>query len=1101
VFPTLTAAISARFSVAAAGLDSAARVGQRRPESTAIFCRLGGEMAWRWSSVARVLLALSSSAAACSDSEPHLESGSQAEPSQADASSAEPAAPGSNTAATPSRSDAGSDDSVDAGSDAASTSGMSQTPAGTDASITETKPPHRSPQPIDAPNAAGPENMGVLVGPGSPITDASRPYGSNLGSTFEHAGSLFMLLGDTWADASAVCTAPSTTEDDTIGRLPLSIADGVPQLELSADPAGGKGLKHIRLARDGAAVNLGYGQAPIAGFSDGTHAFAWFAQQTAADCSAAPQKCDQAIELGVASTDDLATYDSVLRWQTAKFSQAAVRTIAKFSERTSGSDYQPGHDTLLMWGRPSAVSEHGRQAPLYLMSHALPLARDSSGQLTFAPRYFAGVDETTGEPKWTEAEPEARPIALDGQESGDPYEVVQITGQMSIAWLPSPIDKWVMLYGGDVAESALLDPASTRSKHAPGAIMLRFANHPWGPFTPPLPHLVPGFPTQTGAAAGPGGFLYSPECRDAGDQRCAAPNPARAPSCSELEAAPARGWLSGPNIIAPYLRPNAEGGIDLFWNVSTWNPYGIQLLRTKLTPGPAPVTPNELADDRGLQRLRNWNELPTLGEKSRYRQQSSHDRGLEGDVFQLSRAGNRDYNNFICASRDATVSSLQVSPIKLDQTSCEEPYVRGLVMARFVGAGRHVRSWVAMTSLTDGSGGDQVLRMYVDDEPVPRVEGPLSQLLDGRAAEIFAPPFGAGSSKRLSWYYPVAFKQKLIVSLDQLRDDDHFYHCDVMLDDARQDTAVVPAYPSRRAAAAEKLSSVFHPSGTTLPLRNGEALKLAPGETRSLQLQGPATIAEFRVQLPDSQYTRLDDIHLRVHWDSTAEAAIDVTLAELLGNGRVPPPHSTQALTSFVENGARVLALKLPMPFADTADLTLENTGTSEVEIELSLSGLPDVPPHPFGRLHVQRRETVGPTQAQHHVAAEASGLGRLVGVCAFLQARPDPDSGIASAPLNALEGDVNAQIDGAAALVGTGTEEYADDIYYFAEAPQSTPFEQAWGVVSERNSPGLANFCRWHVLGTELDFSESLQLTFELGGSQNPGIVDRLRTIAFLYQ
>jgi len=45
-----------------------------------------------------------------------------------------------------------------------------------------------------------------------------------------------------------------------------------------------------------------------------------------------------------------------------------------------------------------------------------------------------------------------------------------------------------------------------------------------------------------------------------------------------------RGRFYGVNVIAEYSRPDGAGGVDLFWNVSTWNPYGVVLLRTKLRP-------------------------------------------------------------------------------------------------------------------------------------------------------------------------------------------------------------------------------------------------------------------------------------------------------------------------------------------------------------------------------------------------------------------------------------------------------------------------------------------------------------------------------------
>jgi hypothetical protein len=37
-------------------------------------------------------------------------------------------------------------------------------------------------------------------------------------------------------------------------------------------------------------------------------------------------------------------------------------------------------------------------------------------------------------------------------------------------------------------------------------------------------------------------------------------------------------------------------------------------------------------------------------------------------------------------------------------------------------------------------------------------------------------------------------------------------------------------------------------------------------------------------------------------------------------------------------------------------------------------------------------------------------------------------------------------------------------------------------------------------VLGTELDFERSLELTYELGGAGNPEIVELHKTIAYLY-
>lgn len=64
------------------------------------------------------------------------------------------------------------------------------------------------------------------------------------------------------------------------------------------------------------------------------------------------------------------------------------------------------------------------------------------------------------------------------------------------------------------------------------------------------------------------------------------------------------------------------------------------------------------------------------------------------------------------------------------------------------------------------------------------------------------------------------------------------------------------------------------------------------------------------------------------------------------------------------------------------AELTFHNGGETSARFELRLIGEGGTPAWNAGKLHVQRRETRGPTRAPLHEAAAASGRGRLVGVC-----------------------------------------------------------------------------------------------------------------------
>lgn len=1026
---------------------------------------------------------------------------------------------------------------------------------------------------------SAPVRLSTLVGPGA--TGSSAPiYGTDLGISYEHDGEYSMLFGDTWPDAASICGTDKPTNDDTLASLSETLVDGVlPVLEFVTDAVDETAARTLELLRGEDSLSMGFGQVPMAAFSDGLDAYVTFARLEPTRCgdsappgggscptedgfvclehlgecqpalTAYPLVCDAETHLGcypgqecvpvslcmdptssqydgtlggessaLAQETEIAvqrrgsptTFDSVRVLSTNKFSNMTARTVQTWSGETSGSDYAPGHDALLIWGRPGFVAEHGREAQLYLMTHTLPLSRDADGRLAFTPRYFAGLDAATGEPSWSSRESEARPLSLDGEPGGDPHEEAQIVNQMSVSWVGAPIDKWVMLYGGDVSPFLVADPLNAYAARSPGAVMLRVADHPWGPWSPPQAHLVPGSPGVLGDAYGPGGFVFHPDCVDTEELACAKSDPARPPDsaipgCPISLSALDPGRFYGVNVIDPFTVPNADGGLDFVWNVSTWNPYTVQLMKTSLTKVEADPKQLELSDAAGLRKLGRWEALPELPTASgRYVQQSSRDRGTDDASFPLSGAGNRDFNNFLCASADAQLDPDQITPFHFDQAECEEDYVQGAVLARFEGAGRMVRMWLGMLSLMFGEADDEVLRLYVDDEPTPRVEVLLRDALDGRAGEIFAPPFGAGSPRRLAWYYPVAFGQKLIVALDRLGPSDAYYHhVDVVLDDAAPPEAVGQQRLAERDAAAAQLGALYRPAGERPLLGAIERVALGTFGTQRVQQSGPGTVHELRVHVAESALAALATVQLSVRWDGAAGAAIDLPLLELFGSSLTPPERPSAALTSFVEGDDRVLSLKLPMPFASAAEWSFTQRGFGAVAFDVELRGEARVPSAPFGHLYVQRRDTRGPTSAVHHVAVQAEGRGRLVGVCAMLEGHADPNAGIQFDPLNLLEGDVEASVDGESALWGTGTEEYADDVFYFADAPHGSPFVQAWGKVSDvaQSEAGQVNLCRFHVLGTELDFQSSLDLRFELGGAANPQIVDRIRTVAFLYQ
>ena len=97
-----------------------------------------------------------------------------------------------------------------------------------------------------------------------------------------------------------------------------------------------------------------------------------------------------------------------------------------------------------------------------------------------------------------------------------------------------------------------------------------------------------GKPDQVGAPYGPGGFLFHNGCRNTDDPKCAATDPVRpldsfVPGCLSVTPQLDIGRMYGLNIIDAHTKPSGSG-LDIYWNVSTWNPYAVMLMRTHVDP-------------------------------------------------------------------------------------------------------------------------------------------------------------------------------------------------------------------------------------------------------------------------------------------------------------------------------------------------------------------------------------------------------------------------------------------------------------------------------------------------------------------------------------
>lgn len=267
-------------------------------------------------------------------------------------------------------------------------------------------------------------------------------------------------------------------------------------------------------------------------------------------------------------------------YNTNKFINPCARTVADFDpgrKDGAGNVYTAATGSLerakvMLWGRPWFSGARGRDARLYLQYFDIP-KYDPSGRFDLQPHYFTHV--AAGVPQFSTREIDARPLDLsypDGDPTTEQYDVV---GELSISWI-EPLHKWLMLYGGQYGPGGLLvmqgAGASEVQPDPEGGILIRFADHPWGPWSSPRRVLRARTLDDTivPLPSAPNGILARPDCT--------------APDCPPSEPnypASERGELYSAHLIEPWTTAR-EHAVDVYWVVSTWNPYQVVLLKTEL---------------------------------------------------------------------------------------------------------------------------------------------------------------------------------------------------------------------------------------------------------------------------------------------------------------------------------------------------------------------------------------------------------------------------------------------------------------------------------------------------------------------------------------
>jgi hypothetical protein len=295
-------------------------------------------------------------------------------------------------------------------------------------------------------------------------------------------------------------------------------------------------------------------------------------------------------DVGVTTEKD-PTHFKTQPWDTQRFFNVTARTVSDFDPhrvRGTGNDYKPALGNSLqragvfVWGRPQfgGIGAEGRDAQLYLLWQPMPQP-DANMHFAWQPQYFSGLS-AEGQPLFSTNQTEAQPLDLDAQTPGhQPQETQDFIGQMTISWVDN-LNRWVMLYGGDAAPmfaNAIFRDDINKAKPNPqGSLYIRLSDHPWGPWTKPQQLLAAGNSdpkAQPNGQYSQGGLLAHNNCRT---DTCARYDPAYRLDIRNNN----NGVLYAPSIIDPWTTAH-ETSTDLYWFVSTWNPYQVVLMKTTLS--------------------------------------------------------------------------------------------------------------------------------------------------------------------------------------------------------------------------------------------------------------------------------------------------------------------------------------------------------------------------------------------------------------------------------------------------------------------------------------------------------------------------------------
>jgi hypothetical protein len=376
------------------------------------------------------------------------------------------------------------------------------------------------------------------------------------------------------------------------------------------------------------------------------------------------------------------------------------------------------------------------------------------------------------------------------------------------------------------------------------------------------------------------------------------------------------------------------------------------------------------------------------------------------------------------------------------------------------GSVRHI--WSTWSVAAGQGGGKLLLRVYLDGESRPAVEGALDELF--RAAEAsrqaFVPLPAFNYNRSFNLYLPIYFHTGIRIEVEPSVDLDEFY-------------AQVDYRQTRSAESARRLVSRDGPDGVRLdyigpqpdtPCQQQPGPRLTtrqvdvPTGDEGIRISGPAILRQVTFQGHN-----LDDLELLIFWDDERAPAVQAPLRYFFGGFQ----------NAAVKSEPGRLTTWFPMPFRKQARIVLRAAAARQVPLSYSVEEPAELPGDALF-FHATYREETRTVGYAPYLALQTGGVGHFVGVNLF---DTGPNHGGGDTAL------IDAGLQSPRVLHGICAEDYFGFAWH--DTGRMSPLSGA---------PGHERRYRLH-LENPYPFDESLRFTFGTFADHHP------KSVAFWYQ